>query len=215
MHPLLRLIPSRPSKPSGQRHLVQFARLSKEAETWEASWGQFIGADKWSVWKGTCKLINCITGASVLTEARGLDEWVDVCALFYTVNLADARRGWCVAMVIWARHGRAKKGLPNRTRLLRTDKMRTFLRESCAPTAPVQRKHINDLRITSIHTWLFNASVWSIFQHGGWDLHFAYAWQLLESPLWMCSTLHWLNESTMLKWLLMLPNVDIFCRTCC
>lgn len=46
------------------------------------------------------KLINYITGVSVLKKARGLDEWVDVCALFYTVNLADACRGWCVAMVI-------------------------------------------------------------------------------------------------------------------
>lgn len=50
--------------------------------------------------KGTRKLINCITSLSVPAEARGLDEWVDVCALFYTVNLADACRGWCVAMVI-------------------------------------------------------------------------------------------------------------------
>lgn len=48
----------------------------------------------------THKLIKYITGASVLKKERGLDEWVDVCALFYTVNLADACRGWCVAMVI-------------------------------------------------------------------------------------------------------------------
>lgn len=46
------------------------------------------------------KLIRYITGFSVLRRLRGLDEWVDVCALFYTVNLADACRGWCVAMVI-------------------------------------------------------------------------------------------------------------------
>lgn len=46
------------------------------------------------------KLIKYITGVSVLKKERGLDEWVDVCALFYTVNLADACRGWCVAMVI-------------------------------------------------------------------------------------------------------------------
>lgn len=144
------------------------------------SGGQFIAADKWSVWKGTRKLINCITGASVLTEARGLDEWVDVCALFYTVNLADARRGWCVAMVIWARHERAKKGLPNRTRLLRTDKMRTFLQESLAHAAPVQHKHINHLRITWIHTWQFNARVSNILQRGGWDATFCIRLQLLE-----------------------------------
>lgn len=49
---------------------------------------------------GVHKLINYITDVSVLKKERGLDEWLDVCALFYTVNLADACRGWCVAMVI-------------------------------------------------------------------------------------------------------------------
>lgn len=49
---------------------------------------------------GMHKLINYITDVSMLKEERGLDEWVDVCALFCTVNLADACRGWCVAMVI-------------------------------------------------------------------------------------------------------------------
>lgn len=46
------------------------------------------------------KLIKYKRRVSVLQKERGLDEWVDVCALFYTVNLADACRGWCVAMVI-------------------------------------------------------------------------------------------------------------------
>ncbi len=46
------------------------------------------------------KLINHISCVSVLKKERRLDEWVDVCTLFYTVNLADACRGWCVAMVI-------------------------------------------------------------------------------------------------------------------
>lgn len=35
------------------------------------------------------KIINYINGVSVLNKERRLDEWVDVCALFYTVNLAD------------------------------------------------------------------------------------------------------------------------------
>lgn len=56
------------------------------------------------------KLICCINSVvSALKKERGLDEWVDVCALFYTVNLADACRGWCVAMVIRARHERAAR----------------------------------------------------------------------------------------------------------
>lgn len=148
----------------------------KEAETWQASGGQFMAADKWSVWKGTRKLINCITGASVPTEARGLDEWVDVCALFYTVNLADARRGWCVAMVIWARHERAKKALPNRTRLLRTDKMRSSLRESRAHTAAAQHKHINHSRITWMQTWMHLKHSPALGGRGeGIVLHFAHA----------------------------------------
>lgn len=36
------------------------------------------------------KIIYYINGVSVLKKERRLDEWVDVCALFYTVNLADA-----------------------------------------------------------------------------------------------------------------------------
>lgn len=41
-------------------------------------------------------------------------------------------------------------------------------------------------------------------------LHFAYAWQLLESPPPMFSMLHCQDESTLLKRSLLLPNMEIF-----
>lgn len=118
-------------------HLLQFTRV----KSWRIGPEQTPIYGRWMIsMNRTYKLINYIAASLCWRKRRAwMNGWM--CALCFTLSIWQTLAGAGVLPWWYERGMKEQQGLPNRTGLLRKDKMRSFLSASHKHRMPPQCSH--------------------------------------------------------------------------